>query len=677
MKSFLLIAAFGFWGLFWIQDYFIQILTGFLMIVYLAFRFYRTRLQTVMILIWIFLSGFSIMSCKSLNAVPDQQDLTGEYIVTEIRSGYAIARKEAGKDRIVVYDSGSLSFQDRIELTVFERVESLNNPGVFSFEKRMEKKGIYYSSSMKSGKLLNSSRSLRAQIWRFFQERYPPESAVRKLVRLYFYSISDDEFSDWIVTMGLPVLGLIFWIRKGLRFFLDSKQTSGLILILILIYGELFFWNTALLRLFVFTFFRIFVKEREFQLPLSMMTFLMLEPAGYSEFSFVLPILLSAGSYFFSERLERVLCSRSILMMLQILYFSKLNLFSLFGYSGLRSLFGFSFLLFIFSLIFQITFLQQVIVQALTSEFSLFSAFSFEGSASQIVVLIFIMAIYYSFRNPRLKSILISYFCIGFYMLSFYIDPFFHVYQLDIGQGDCAVIIEPFRKSVIMIDAAGNTYRDNAGKVIIPFLKSRHISDVDALLISHDDFDHSGSAEALQSSEEIKLKKIIRDLHEVPDVDYPFFSLLENRQDEAGIQASETLDSTEPEDRNDLSMISWFSYDAFSYLWTGDASREVERKLLNSYCLKADVLKAGHHGSKTSSDLEFLQTIQPEIAIISAGINNRYGHPHVQTLKNLKTAGSDVLSTAEYGAVHIMTFHHLMITITSSGLISLNMKSPE
>lgn len=225
-----------------------------------------------------------------------------------------------------------------------------------------------------------------------------------------------------------------------------------------------------------------------------------------------------------------------------------------------------------------------------------------------------------------------------------------------------------------MIDAAGNTYRDNAGKVIIPFLKSRHISEIDALLISHDDLDHSGSAKALESSDEIKLKKIIRDLHEVPEVGYPFFSLLEDRQDEAGVQVSETSDSAEPEDRNDLSMVSWFSYDGFSYLWTGDASREVERKLLNFYSLKADILKAGHHGSKTSSDLEFLQTIQPETAIISAGKNNRYGHPHVETLRNLKTAGSDVLSTAEHGAVHILTFHHLMIMITSSGLISLNVK---
>lgn len=674
MKSFLLIAAFGFWGMFWIQDFSIQILTGFLMMVYLGFRFFRYRLQTVMILIWIFLAVFSIMSCKNLKDIPDQQDLTGEFIVTEIRSGYAIAKKEAGKDRIVVYEPGFLSFQDRIELTVFERIESLNNPGVFSFENRMEKKGIYFSSSMKSGKLLNSSGCLRAHIWRFFQHRYSPESAAGKLVRLYFYSISDNDFSDWIVTMGLPFLGLIFWIRKALRFFLDSKQTNGLILALILIFGELFFWNTALVRLFVFTFIRIFVKERDFQLPLSMMAFLMLEPSGYSEFSFVLPILLSAGSYFFSERIERALCSKSILMMLQILYFSRLNMFSLLGYSGLRSLFGFSFLLLIFSLLFQITFLQQIIVQALTSEFSLFSAFTFEGSASRIVLLIFMMAIYYSFRNPRLKSILIHYACIGFYMLSFYIDPFFHVYQLDIGQGDCAVIIEPYRKSVIMIDAAGNTYRDNAGKVIIPFLKSRHISEIDALLISHDDLDHSGSAKALESSDEIKLKKIIRDLHEVPEVGYPFFSLLEDRQDEAGVQVSETSDSAEPEDRNDLSMVSWFSYDGFSYLWTGDASREVERKLLNFYSLKADILKAGHHGSKTSSDLEFLQTIQPETAIISAGKNNRYGHPHVETLRNLKTAGSDVLSTAEHGAVHILTFHHLMIMITSSGLISLNVK---
>lgn len=78
-----------------------------------------------------------------------------------------------------------------------------------------------------------------------------------------------------------------------------------------------------------------------------------------------------------------------------------------------------------------------------------------------------------------------------------------------LARGDCAVIIEPFQKSVVMIDAAGNRFRNNSEKIIVPFLKSHHIDTIDALVISHDDFDHSGSVEDLLNHQDIEIKEVI------------------------------------------------------------------------------------------------------------------------------------------------------------------------
>ena len=114
-------------------------------------------------------------------------------------------------------------------------------------------------------------------------------------------------------------------------------------------------------------------------------------------------------------------------------------------------------------------------------------------------------------------------------------------------------------------------------------------------------------------------------------------------------------------------IISYFSYDNTSFLWMGDASKEIEKDLIHRYPnLKADLLKVGHHGSNTSSCFEFLDATDASLAIISAGKDNRYGHPHVETLKNLKRAGISNLNTGDAGMIRIYTLKGLRFFITGS-----------
>ncbi|WP_239644550.1 ComEC/Rec2 family competence protein [Enterococcus crotali] len=90
-----------------------------------------------------------------------------------------------------------------------------------------------------------------------------------------------------------------------------------------------------------------------------------------------------------------------------------------------------------------------------------------------------------------------------------------------------------------------------------------------------------------------------------------------------------------------------------SFLFTGDLEREGEKRLIEQYPgLKVDVLKAGHHGSKTSSDSLFIQKIDPENAVISCGRNNRFKHPHEETLTVLKQANIDIFQTNKNGMIY-------------------------
>jgi competence protein ComEC len=224
--------------------------------------------------------------------------------------------------------------------------------------------------------------------------------------------------------------------------------------------------------------------------------------------------------------------------------------------------------------------------------------------------------------------------------------------MIDIGQGDCTLIVEPFHRSAVMIDCGQSLYRDNMTLYVIPFLRSIQVNHLDCLILTHDDFDHSGGYESL--SEQIEITQLITDSDSSVPVSYPFVSLCPERN---------------TKDENDNSIVSYFEYDGVQYLWMGDASVNVEKQILKEYStIRADVLKLGHHGSKTSSSFEFLNQIEPQIGLVSVGKNNHYGHPDSSVITHCTQLGIHVLMTKDVGMVEISSFYDIHWIHSAAGL---------
>jgi len=118
----------------------------------------------------------------------------------------------------------------------------------------------------------------------------------------------------------------------------------------------------------------------------------------------------------------------------------------------------------------------------------------------------------------------------------------------------------------------------------------------------------------------------------------------------------EVLEGKEFKDSNDTSVVLKLSYGERSFLFAGDAEKQVEKKLMeNKADLDSDVLKTGHHGSKTSSSEEFVAKVSPEIAVISAGRNNQYGHPHQEVLDVFNKYGIKIFRTDKDGDIKIIS----------------------
>lgn len=238
--------------------------------------------------------------------------------------------------------------------------------------------------------------------------------------------------------------------------------------------------------------------------------------------------------------------------------------------------------------------------------------------------------------------------------------------MLDIGQGDCLVLEE--KDGVNILIDGGSSDISQVGKYrIVPYLKSRGISKIDYAFISHGDRDHtSGVLEMLLNREELEIKIDCLVLTKFAVTDTAYKELLSaagqsnTRVLLIGTGDCFVMGETEitciypgreaQASGNDQSMVLLMEYGGVKTLFTGDLTEEKEQEVKWA---DVDILKVGHHGSRYSTGTAFLEQCRPETAIISAGENNSYGHPHKETLERLGQYGAKTFLTAEKGAITI------------------------
>ena len=239
-----------------------------------------------------------------------------------------------------------------------------------------------------------------------------------------------------------------------------------------------------------------------------------------------------------------------------------------------------------------------------------------------------------------------------------YLDSNFNVVMLDVGEGDCIFIKAPWGRGNILIDT-GNSYEDYSvmESKVMPYLKSRGVSRIDYLIISHGDADHIGGA--LSLIKDFNVNNVILNNGDYSNLEMELISALKKKKiyftsdvDKINIKGWYIyfLNNKLFDNENDNSIINYFKINSYSFLFMGDSSFVVEDYLLEEYNLKdITFLKVGHHGFDTSSSREFIDSINPVNALISVGRNNKYGHPNKEVLNNLNN--SKIYRTDQDGSI--------------------------
>ncbi|MHC5247991.1 DNA internalization-related competence protein ComEC/Rec2 [Enterococcus sp. LJL90] len=462
-----------------------------------------------------------------------------------------------------------------------------------------------------------------------------------------------------LCSAGIPVLrgGIAFLLQRLKQLFnwqLSKMDSFSITLFLVLILRPLAFLSLSGIISFALSFLLLELNQIEFKAYAPLKRNLILQACLIPIFAasfYQIPILGAFFSILFFPLFKTILFP----VFLFCLPFSLLKDFLVFElFQGLLE-----FLLFI--------------IESFLKTFSGFSL-SLSNISSLTLLFLLICSLFFIIAikkaNWQIVIPILLVLLLPTYKHYFRTDYFFAF--VDVGQGDAIYFEAPFLQETILIDTGGRLdfsreswqERHNQSPSeynLIPFLQSRGVKTIDKLIITHADEDHMGEttnllkkfsvdelylADGVQNNE--KLHDFLKSFKEqngklklvkAGDAigDYFKFQILDPLKNVLG--------------ENNDSLVLWTKLQEHSLLLTGDLEAEGEQELLKNYPnLSTDILKVGHHGSRTSTTSEFIDQLEPTLAIICCGKDNRFGHPHPEVLTTL--TDSQVLRTDLDGMIY-------------------------
>ncbi|WP_394217868.1 DNA internalization-related competence protein ComEC/Rec2 [Halobacillus trueperi] len=596
--------------------------------------------------------------------------------------------------------------------------DGARNPGQFDYRAYMEGKGIYTQILIKGESSLQCEGEswfshlydTRKQLKMTVKERVHPRTYIWMEALIFGdTSLIDSSVVEWFREFNLShilaISGLHVGLTLGGTYFLlyrtgiaTKKQAKLFLLALLPFYMFISGGAPSVMRAGLMGVLLIFTGSFQKKIPIIDLLsftclFLLISSPSYFhhlgfQFSFLvtfsllltIPILKQYESKWIQSAIIGLVSQLSLLA-LQVHYFYEFQPFSLWINMIAVPYFSF-FVIPLLMIIFLLSLIVPSICLFLSRAFSLIHEFVLSIFITQSESLdypwvigelpSFYIVLYAFFfvvmmmkweQKEKVKAFLASLavvFVFIFYSSIPYLSKEGVVTMLDVAQGDSFVIELPHREGIIMIDAAGppvftTNKEKTANEVILPFLKSRGIHRIDALFISHEDSDHSGSVPFVL--EEMEVSRI-------------YVSPFHTEKYENGVKVEKVSEGQSVRfkghefhvvhpvmgrnhgDPNDNSLVLDSSIGGKRWLFTGDISAPIERDIVKrNSTLKADVLKVAHHGSHTSTSEELLNGLNPRIGLISAGVDNRYGHPHEEVVGRLSEHGVVLLQTDRHGAV--------------------------
>lgn len=557
----------------------------------------------------------------------------------------------------IIYLPGSI---DKLD---FYRLESQ-----FDFEVYLNQKGIANSYIGEKEVLMDLLSTLRIPKDEWLKRFNSPSS------KMIFSSLilNEADYSLAIITQadkwnilsllsnsGVHITFTFYICQRMFHFFFKNKKL-GYALSLIVI-GSLFvlnphqfaFWRLFLKITLTHTLYRKKRLNRFRKICFEGLVFLSIDPFLALQAKFYLPFSLRLINEFcfykktlsVQEKVKRTIKFYLIMLPFFLETQGNINILApflqllLLGYTNFLYLIGsITILLPPFSVVFEM--LCQLLISFFTfissmDRFNVFGTITFWHRVIYYALFL-LLEITESLKLNIGRKVAIATYCIGVISPFFPIENHFTngVYFINVGQGDAILVRR--QNQALLIDTGGSIKIDIAQEVLIPFFRRQAIKKLNGVIITHNDFDHNGALNSLQSHFLIENIYVSRNQFPVTFADLKLHN----------------LNFIEGKDDNDQSLVIYMEFINKKWLFMGDAPVAVENHIIqNNPFLQCDVIKIGHHGSSTSTGRGFIEQIRPSQAIISVG-KNSYGHPHQSVLNILMEYEIKIRRTDKEGTIY-------------------------
>ncbi len=413
--------------------------------------------------------------------------------------------------------------------------------------------------------------------------------------------------NDLLFNIGYG-FGLYFLLRK---IFDKNKYLS---LLLLFIYSIFFDFELKLLFLIIDFILSFFEVDNINNLSIKIIVITLIDINLFLNYSILLTLIYS---FIYKSNYYN---SKFLIGLVQSFFFGQVNILSCLVYNWYLNIRIFIFIISLLSFVCPLLLPIYLLVMKVLSCIIYIFLISIRGKISIITLMILLIGYLFGIKKDYQLYLLLL------MCLLTLNNPIKHVTFIDVGQGDAALISNLNYKILIDTGSAYNYHK------LKKTLYEEGVYTLDYLLISHNDEDHCGNVDNLLN--DFKVKNIV---YEKGDIAYKdlYFNCLD-----VGIFDND----------NDNSVVYYLDINDYSFLFTGDISKNVERLIVNRYAIdKVNCLKVSHHGSTTGTSSYFVGKILPDYAIIST--NGKYNHPHKETLDTLNSYLVDILITKELGNI--------------------------
>ena len=646
-------------------------------------------ISIILILVYLFINLLLIDRKSIYNE--NQKEFYGTVIkINKTDYGYSFILKS--KEKLICY-SNDFIYQLGDYLKVEGNLNKINNNTVFNnfnYKEYLKHNNIYYSLNVKKIFLIKENNNL---IYKLKNKllNYLNNFKSKDYLRLFLFAdssyLDNNIYNSYqingishLLSVGSIQFGFIcMFILKLLNKLKINKFLSHLILFIILYIILLFTnYNIVFLRIYIYLIIKFLFKQLKINLNQIKIFILVIIIT-----LFINPFIIYNKGFIYSYGISFIIILNKDIIkgdkinklfkisIISFIYSIPFNIY--FNYSiNLLSIFYniilipvFNIIIFYLSILtffiplfdnilfYLFNFINNISLKLNEIDFGIIS-FKKLSIFMLIIYLIVFSIIIYNIFHFKKKYILILIFILFIHYNIDYIIKNNYLVFIDVNQGDSSLIY--LNNNSILIDTGGLYNKDIYNKTLT-MIKSFGIRKINSLIITHGDYDHMG--EAINLVNNFKVEKVIFNCGEYNDLEKELIKVLDKKKikyysciKELNIDKNKLyfLQTKEYDNENDNSNVIYTELNGYKFMFMGDAGIDKEKDILEKYNIsEIDILKVGHHGSKTSSGKDFIDETNPKYSIISVGKNNRYGHPNKEVLNNLNN--SKIYRTDQDGSI--------------------------